>query len=76
MIQIRGIILIGLFLPAAIVAGTIALLGIRQDMRRQKHQLRMRRGLCPFCGYCLHGNQSGICPECGNPHPGAPVVRS
>jgi len=23
------------------------------------------RHLCPECGYCLVGNASGVCPECG-----------
>lgn len=26
---------------------------------------RVRRGLCPICGYDLTGNTSGVCPECG-----------
>lgn len=26
---------------------------------------RKRRGLCLECGYNLHGNRSGRCPECG-----------
>jgi hypothetical protein len=26
---------------------------------------RLRRGLCPACGYDLRGNVSGVCPECG-----------
>lgn len=29
-------------------------------------------GHCPHCGYNLHANQSGTCPECGNP--ATPVV--
>ena len=31
---------------------------------------RIRRGgagSCKKCGYCLHMNESGICPECGTP---------
>ncbi len=27
------------------------------------------RGLCGTCNYCLRGNLSGICPECGTPIP-------
>ena len=27
--------------------------------------LRMRKGLCVYCGYNLIGNVSGTCPECG-----------
>ena len=25
---------------------------------------RRKRGLCPWCGYDLTGNTSGVCPEC------------
>jgi len=28
---------------------------------------RAARNLCPFCGYALTGNVSGVCPECGTP---------
>jgi hypothetical protein len=31
--------------------------------------LRRNRGFCPRCGYCLRGNVSGICPECGTDVP-------
>jgi hypothetical protein len=24
-------------------------------------------GFCRRCGYCLRGNVSGVCPECGSP---------
>ena len=26
---------------------------------------RKARGECPICAYCLTGNLSGVCPECG-----------
>ncbi len=26
---------------------------------------RRRRGCCTRCGYCMTGNTSGVCPECG-----------
>lgn len=29
---------------------------------------RASRSRCPYCGYLLRGLQSGLCPECGNPH--------
>ena len=32
---------------------------------RLRRFLRLRRGLCPACGYDLAGNTTGICPECG-----------
>lgn len=28
-------------------------------------RFRIRKCLCLSCGYCLFGNESGICPECG-----------
>ena len=28
-------------------------------------QARASAGLCVHCGYDLHGNESGVCPECG-----------
>lgn len=27
---------------------------------------RLRRGFCAECDYCLTGNMSGVCPECGS----------
>ena len=36
-----------------------------------RRALRLRRGLCPACGYDLTGNTSGVCPECGGQAPGA-----
>jgi hypothetical protein len=34
--------------------------------RRRRRARRWRRaGRCPYCGYDLRGNVSGICPECG-----------
>ena len=35
---------------------------IRGPLRRWR---RRRRGLCLKCGYDLRGNESGVCPECG-----------
>jgi len=35
---------------------------VRGPLRRSR---RKRRGLCVDCGYNLHGNRSGRCPECG-----------
>ncbi|HEX8340857.1 MAG TPA: hypothetical protein VF624_08110 [Tepidisphaeraceae bacterium] len=31
--------------------------------------------LCPNCGYELYGNESGVCPECGDPIPPAVKAR-
>jgi hypothetical protein len=33
---------------------------------------RARRGHCPGCGYCLTGNVSNVCPECGRPGANGP----
>jgi len=37
---------------------------LRGPWRRHR---RRRRGHCARCGYDLHGNLSGVCPECGSP---------
>ena len=37
---------------------------IRGPLRRHR---RRRKGLCLKCGYNLTGNESGVCPECGEP---------
>ncbi|GMU84615.1 MAG: hypothetical protein AMXMBFR47_44840 [Planctomycetota bacterium] len=43
-----------IWIPYAIAASRLR--------RKQKQQ-----SACPACGYCLTGNMSGICPECGVP---------
>ena len=48
---------------AAILGGLVLALG------RARTRLRLRRGLCPACGYDLAGNTTGVCPECGAPAP-------
>ena len=35
---------------------------IRGPLRRHR---RRKKGLCVACGYNLAGNESGVCPECG-----------
>ena len=35
--------------------------------RRLRRRRRLRRGLCPRCGYDLTANATGVCPECGTP---------
>jgi len=37
----------------------------RASGRRVRHFRRMF-GACAACGYDLTGNESGVCPECGN----------
>ena len=36
-----------------------------QVWRAHAKRRRIERGLCDHCGYDLHANTSGICPECG-----------
>ena len=48
--------------PAFLIAYPIFAF-IRGPMRRWR---RRRRGVCAGCGYNLTGNESGVCPECGN----------
>ena len=44
----------------------IPLILYSENQRRKNDRLRDRlRGLCPKCRYCLTGNVSGVCPECG-----------
>jgi len=30
-----------------------------------REDVRLRKGLCPACGYDLHGTPGSICSECG-----------
>jgi len=32
------------------------------------HANRLASGLCVVCGYSLRGNETMICPECGEPY--------
>lgn len=48
----------------------IALVGItagRSRYRRLIAQWRRENLRCVKCGYDLHGNSTGVCPECGEP---------
>ncbi|MCP4246102.1 MAG: hypothetical protein GY778_03545 [bacterium] len=41
-----------------------AICSVRRPLRRRR---RRRKGLCVGCAYDLTGNESRICPECGQP---------
>lgn len=42
-------------------------LGCRWVLSWARGSIRRLRRLCSACGYNLHGNTSGVCPECGVP---------
>jgi hypothetical protein len=48
-----------------LVAAALPLWAAGRWGRRRRRARRLRRGLCPSCGYDLTGNVSGACPECG-----------
>lgn len=49
-----------------IYSGAAALFGA---YRNWEYRLRFQGKYCLTCDYCLTGNESGICPECGTPIP-------
>lgn len=51
-----------LWLPTILFAAYPTTAFIRGPLRRHR---RRRRGQCIGCGYDLTGNESGVCPECG-----------
>ena len=53
-------------LICVMVAGSIAAADrFAVDRRHSLRRRRRRLGQCLHCGYSLHGNLSGVCPECG-----------
>lgn len=52
-----------LFVSAMTVIPAAVLIWIGAILSRQ--EMRNTPGHCSHCGYCLTGNASGICPECG-----------
>lgn len=59
------------FVPLHMIAVPLGLLAwflLRPALRAQR---RRRRGCCLGCGYDLTGNESGVCPECGQAASGA-----
>jgi hypothetical protein len=49
-------------MPFVIFAAYPTLVLLTGPLRRRR---RRQRGCCLHCGYCLIGNTSGTCPECG-----------
>jgi hypothetical protein len=64
-------LLTAMLLPAAILLCIAAAYYLGRNMvRRARKTLRLSwerrtRNTCARCGYCLIGNVSGTCPECG-----------
>ena len=58
-------------LPSIIVMA-FALLDASFRVISYRRERRRTEGYCAECGYCLAGNESGICPECGEPTGGRP----
>ncbi len=61
---IDAVSLVGLLALAVIPAGVHWWRGTRWQSERRR---RLTAKQCVHCGYDLHGNESGICPECGMP---------
>jgi hypothetical protein len=63
-----------LWIALASVCIATAVLGVKV-LRRVDQREAYRRwlyGRCVGCGYILHGNVSGVCPECGKVIPTKP----
>ena len=52
-----------LFVSAMTIIPAAVLIWIGAILSRQ--EMRGTPGHCAECGYCLTGNASGVCPECG-----------
>jgi hypothetical protein len=55
----------GIFIVFVMGMLALGLAGFLQ-WRESRTASRIRRGLCPKCGYDLRGSDAGMCPECGN----------
>jgi hypothetical protein len=53
------------FVIAAILPVIYPLSTLPKTLRRYCRHRRMAGGLCESCAYNLTGNESGVCPECG-----------
>jgi hypothetical protein len=67
----------GVFLNVAAFLSALGLANSLAWMRRGstwRRARRLRMNLCPACRYCIEGNLSGICPECGETIPTSPAA--
>lgn len=51
----------------AIIGGFVG--GFIGGLRNRRYRKLVRENYCSKCEYCLIGNESGTCPECGTPIP-------
>lgn len=60
--------IVGLCVSPWVLTGftILAWLALPLVARRHRRRLRRKRGLCVKCGYDLTGNESRLCPECGD----------
>lgn len=58
----------GFRMPVHAVVGLLLIYPVL-TVGRQRWRMHRRpgEGMCEQCGYNLHGNRTGICPECGDP---------
>lgn len=57
---------VSLYVSPWVLTGVTALVGLGLPLvTRRRKRRRRKRGLCVKCGYDLRGNESGVCPECG-----------
>lgn len=62
----RELIFVLLTTTGAAIIGVVPVFVAALFNRRLSRQDRRERdGACIHCGYCLTGNTTGICPECG-----------
>ena len=54
------------YIPIPTVAVFLAVIPVFVAARSRRRRTRLRRGLCPHCGYDLTANTTGVCPECGS----------
>ena len=61
-VQLYGPVRVPLWGAVALLAAYPIYAMVREDRTRRE---RKRRGFCVHCDYDLTGNESGVCPECG-----------